>query len=217
MQLRYAVTVAAMTLAVIGAGFGRTGTMSFKAALELLGFGPCYHMVEVYANEGHDQLWADAINGKPLDDATLLANYRSAVDWPVCSFWREIRASNPQAKIVLTTRDPDAWYESISKTIFLALENHSDDEALNRWRVQTRKLIFEQTFGNDLGRDNAIRVLRAHEADVIASVPADELLVYDVAEGWEPLCAFLGRPVPDAPFPRTNSTAEFRQWTGLDR
>jgi hypothetical protein len=206
-----------MTLEVIGAGFGRTGTMSFKAALEELGLGPCYHMVEVYANEGHDELWADAINGKPLDDATLFENYRSAVDWPVCSFWREIRASNPHARVVLTTRDPDGWYDSISNTIFLALENHSDDASLNRWRVHTRKLIFEQTFGNDLGHDNVIRVLHAHEADVIASVPAEDLLVYDVGDGWQPLCDFLGRPVPDTPFPRTNSTAEFRRWTGLDR
>jgi hypothetical protein len=204
-------------LEVIGAGFGRTGTMSFKAALEQLGFGPCYHMVEVYANEGHTRIWADAINGGPLDDTTLFESYRSVCDWPACSFWQTIRAANPQAKVVLTRRDPDAWYESIANTIFLALENESDDEALNRWRVETRKLIFEQTFGNRLDRDNAIRVLRAHEADVIASVPREELLVYDVADGWEPLCGFLGVAVPAEPFPRTNSTAEFRQWTGLDK
>jgi hypothetical protein len=204
-------------LEVIGAGFGRTGTMSFKAAIDRLGLGPCYHMVEVYANDGHADIWTQAINGAPLDEPTLFEKYRSVCDWPACSFWREIRASHPQAKVVLTRRDPDAWYESISNTIFLALENESDDEALNRWRVQTRKLILEQTFGNELDRDNALQVLRAHEADVIASVPAGELLVYDVAEGWEPLCDFLDVPVPDEPFPRTNSTAEFRQWTGLDR
>jgi hypothetical protein len=205
-----------MELEVIGAGFGRTGTMSFKSALDRLGLGPCYHMIEVYANEGHAGIWSDAINGGPLDAATLFGQYRSACDWPVCSFWHEVWASNPGAKIVLTTRDPDAWYASISNTIFQALEHESDDEQLNRWRVQTRKMIFEQTFGNDLSRDNVVRVLRAHEADVIASVPEDSLLVYDVSSGWEPLCTFLGVDVPDEPFPRTNSTAEFRQWTHLD-
>jgi hypothetical protein len=205
-----------MELEVIGAGFGRTGTMSFKSALDRLGLGPCYHMIEVYANEGHADIWSDAINGEPLDGATLFEHYRSACDWPVCSFWHEVWASNPSAKIVLTTRDPGAWYESISNTIFQALEHESDDEQLNRWRVQTRKMIFEQTFGDDLSRDNVVRVLRAHEADVIASVPEDSLLVYDVSSGWEPLCTFLGVDVPDEPFPRTNSTAEFRQWTHLD-
>jgi hypothetical protein len=205
-----------MKLEVIGAGFGRTGTLSLKGALDQLGFGPTYHMVEVYANEGHADIWSVAINGGELDQDTLFEKYRSACDWPVCAFWREAWASNPQAKIILTTRDPDAWYASISKTIFQALEHEADDDALNRWRVQTRRMIFEQTFGNDLGYDNAIKVLRAHEADVIASVPAGELLVYDVKDGWEPLCEFLGVAVPDEPFPQTNSTTEFRVMTGLD-
>jgi hypothetical protein len=204
-------------LEVIGAGFGRTGTMSFKTALEALGLGPCYHMIEVYANEGHVDLWSAAIDGGPLDVHTLFGGYRTVCDWPACSFWKEIRAASPGAKVVLTRRDPDAWYTSISNTIFLALDHETDDELLTRWRTKTRKLIFDQTFGNDFGRDNVLAVLRAHEADVIASVPPEQLLVYDVAEGWEPLCAFLDLPVPDQPFPRTNSTAEFRQWTGLDR
>jgi sulfotransferase family protein len=205
-----------VTLDVIGAGFGRTGTMSFQRALNALGVGPCYHMLEVYANDGHDEIWASAINGNPVDWDALFAAYRSVCDWPAVSFWRELKAANPMAKVVLTRRDPDEWYDSIARTIFLALERHTDDEGLARWRDWTRKLIFEQTFGNRLDRANVVSVLRTHEADVIASVPADELLVYDVAEGWPPLCDFLGAPVPDEPFPRLNSTAEFRVWTGLD-
>lgn len=203
-------------LEVIGPGFGRTGTMSFKAALDLLGFGPTYHMVEVYAHDDHTDAWARAINGGPLDVDHIFAGYRSAVDWPACSFWKQLKAANPDAKIVLTRRDPDAWFESISNTIFQALNAEHLDPERNEWRVQTRKLIFEQTFGNRFDRDHVVSVLRAHEADVIASVPGDELLVFDVAEGWEPLCAFLGVAVPAEPFPRTNSTAEFRAWTGLD-
>jgi len=204
-------------LEVIGPGFGRTGTMSCKAALEQLGFGPCYHMVEVYANEGHVDAWTRTINGVPLDTEEIFAGYRSAVDWPACSFWKQLKAENPAAKLVLTRRDPDAWFASLSSTIFQALRAESDDEQLMRWRVATRRLIFEQTFGNDLTRDHVVHVLRAHENDVIASVPVSSLLVFDVADGWPPLCEFLGVPVPDAPFPHANSTAEFRVWTGLDR
>lgn len=190
--------------------------MSFQRALDALGFGPCYHMLEVYANDGHADVWASAINGDPVDWDALLAAYRSVCDWPAVSFWRELKAANPDAKVVLTRRDPDAWYDSISSTIFLALEQPTADDRLTRMRAWTRKLIFDQTFANRLDRDHVVSVLRAHEADVIASIPEEELLVYDVAEGWPPLCSFLGTAVPDEPFPRLNSTAEFRVWTGLD-
>jgi hypothetical protein len=204
-------------LEVIGPGFGRTGTMSCKAALDQLGFGPCYHMVEVYANEGHVDAWTRTINGVPLDTEEVFAGYRSAVDWPACSFWKQLKAENPAAKLVLTRRDPDAWFASLANTIFQALRAETDDEQLMRWRVATRQLIFEQTFGNDLTRDHVVHVLRAHENDVIASVAASSLLVFDVVDGWPPLCEFLDLPVPDTPFPHANSAAEFRVWTGLDQ
>ena len=201
---------------MIGPGFGRTGTMSCKAALERLGFGPCYHMIEVREAAGHVDAWTGAINSAPTDWARLFAGYRAVVDWPACAFWREIWTAYPEAKMVLTRRDPDAWFDSIEQTIFKALRAPSPDEELVRWRVQTRRLIFEQTFGNDLSRDHCISVLRAHEADVISSVPAERLLVFEVGDSWEPLCAFLGVAVPDEPFPHANSAAEFRVWTGLD-
>ena len=204
-----------MALDVIGPAFGRTGTMSCKAALERLGFGPCYHMDEVYKREDEPR-WAAAIDGAPLAIDEIFRDYRATVDWPACSFWKQLKAANPNAKVVLTRRDPERWYESIRQTIFQALPAHTDDQRRNRWRASTRKLIFEQTFGNDLGHDNVIATLRAHEADVIASVDPAELLVFDVAEGWGPLCSFLGVREPAEPFPRTNSTEEFRSWTGLD-
>jgi hypothetical protein len=206
-----------VNLSVIGPGFGRTGTMSFKAALDRLGFGPTYHMDEVYENDGHVDAWTEIINGGPPDFAALLARYRSAVDWPACSYWRQLWQANLDAKLVLTRRDPDAWFESMSNTIFPALRARSEDADRNRWRVATRRLIFHETFGDRFDRDSVIAVLRAHERDVIASVPSEQLLVYDVSEGWEPLCRFLRVPVPGEPFPRVNSTAEFRVWTGLDR
>lgn len=204
-----------MALEVVGPGFGRTGTMSCKAALEQLGFGPCYHMVEVYENDGHVDAWTAAINGGPLAIDRIFGRYRSVVDWPACSFWKQLLAANPAARVVLTRRNPDAWFESMTNTIFQALRAPHEDEARNRWRAATRQLIFTQTFGDRFDHDHVIDVMRAHEADVIASVPPDQLLVFDVADGWEPLCAFLDVAVPSAPFPRTNSTEEFRAWTGL--
>jgi len=204
-------------LEVIGPGFGRTGTTSLKAALNELGLGPCYHMMEVYENDGHIELWAAAINGAPLAGDTIFDHYRSVADWPACSFWKELKAANPAAKIVLTRRNPDAWFESMTNTILQALRTESDDEQLNRWRVSTRKLIFEQTFGDRFDRDHMVSVMRAHEDDVVASCRPDELLVFDVADGWGPLCAFLDVPVPVTPFPRANTAGEFRERTGLDR
>jgi hypothetical protein len=205
-----------LTIDVVGPGFGRTGTTSGKAALELLGFGPCYHMQEVY-ERAHIEAWEAVIAGAPLDCDRMFAGFRSTLDWPACSYWKEIKRANPMAKVLLTRRDPDAWFDSIEQTIFPALRAEHPDPLRTRWRASTRKLIFEETFGNRFDRAHVIGVLRAHEQDVIASVSRDELLVFDVADGWVPLCAFLGVDVPGVPFPHTNSTAEFREETGLDR
>jgi hypothetical protein len=204
-----------MAISVIGPAFGRMGTMSLKAGLERLGLGPCYHMFEVY-EAGHEAVWTEVINDGPADWLAMFRGYKSVVDWPSCSYWKQIWATYPNARIVLARRDADAWFSSMEQTIFQALRAHSDDESLNRWRVQTRTLIFEETFGNDLSRAHCIDVLRAHETDVIASVPQHQLLVYEMGDGWEPLCAFLDLPVPDDPFPHSNTTAEFRVTTGLD-
>jgi hypothetical protein len=204
-----------MAISVIGPAFGRMGTMSLKSALERLGFGPCYHMFEVY-EAGHEGAWTDVINGGVADWPPLFAAYQSVVDWPACTYWKQIWTTYPDARIVLARRDANAWFSSMEQTIFQALWSRSDDESRNRWRVQTRKLIFEQTFGNDLTRAHCIEVLRAHEADVIASVPSNQLLVYEVGAGWAPLCAYFDVPEPDEPFPHSNTTADFRIWTGLD-
>jgi hypothetical protein len=110
-----------MGLQVIGAGFGRTGTMSLKLALEQLGFGPCYHMMEVFAHPEHNAVWEGATLGQPTDWPAFLAPYRAAVDWPVCNFWRELAVVFPDAKFILTERDPEKWYNSISQTIIPAM------------------------------------------------------------------------------------------------
>lgn len=205
-----------MALQVIGAGFGRTGTMSLKLALELLGLGPCYHMVELIKQPARAAHWNAIIDGAAPDWDAIFAGYGSTCDWPSTSYFRQIHAFYPRAKVVLTRRDPDAWYESIRKTI---LEIHTRQPAEDRaeQRRMVDALVMRGTFDGRLAdRQHALAVLRAHEADVIASVPADSLLVYDVAEGWDPLCRFLGVPQPQSPFPHVNSTQEFRSRAGLD-
>jgi hypothetical protein len=203
-----------MALAVIGAGFGRTGTLSLKGALEQLGFGPCYHMTEVFAHPEHVPRWRDAAEGRPVDWDAVFAGYRATVDWPACAFWRALVARWPDAKVILTVRDPARWYESVSKTIAVAMQRELPPEAPESARAHmamVRRLVLEATFdGRFEDRGHALAVYEAHNEAVRRALPGERLLVYEVSEGWEPLCRFLGRPVPEAPFPKVNSTDEFR-------
>lgn len=201
-----------MSMDVIGAGFGRTGTFSLKTALEELGFTPCYHMREVFHNPDHAQVWERAARGDPPDWRAFLAPYRAAVDWPACYFWRDLVAAFPDAKVLLTERDPETWYRSISRTIFdyIQLTDQLVHEPGRGPQSRLSRLIVEErTFGGRLDHDHAIAVYQAHNAAVKEAL-GDKLLIYDVGQGWEPLCAFLGVAVPDAPFPKSNSTDEFR-------
>ena len=200
-----------MSIMVIGAGFGRTGTLSLKTALEQLGLGPCHHMVELFKHPEQIPVWDAATDGAPVDWEALLAGYRSIVDWPGCHFWRELVDRYPGAKVVLTVRDPAGWYRSASDTIFRFMqEKPKDDPAYQaQWRL-ARKMILQQTFGGSTADPElAMEVLKMHDAEVKRTVPDDRLLVYEVKQGWAPLCAFLGLPVPDTPFPKSNTTEEF--------
>ncbi len=208
-----------MTLQIIGAGFGRTGTLSLKGAIEQLGHGPCYHMMEVYPRPDHASAWLAAANGGALDTDLVFDGFPATVDWPGCSFWKQLFEATPGAKVLLSQRPPDVWYESFSKTIVASLDRpHRDDADANAVQLRTmaRAVVWGTFDGEVHDRDHVLAVLAAHEADVVATVPPEQLLVFDVAEGWEPLCRFLEVPVPDEPFPRVNTTAEFRERSGLD-
>ena len=203
-----------MSLRVIGAGFGRTGTLSLKGALEHLGFGPCYHMIEVIDHPEHVDFWQRAAAGAAVDWDEILAGYRAAVDWPACSFYAELAARYPEAKVILTARDPERWYQSAWQTIFPRITRPvSPDDALAWVRIRMqRKIVIEQAFGGDIeDREHALAVFRQHVAEVQRAIPPERLLVYRVADGWEPLCRFLERPVPDQPFPHVNASDEFRR------
>lgn len=201
-----------MAVKIIGAGFGRTGTMSIKAALEKLGLAPCHHMSEVFAHPEQIPQWHAAGRGETIDWRAFVGGYPALIDWPSAHFWRELMAAFPEASVLLTVRDPEAWWNSFSETILQVLGGPPPpDPALAGWPAMVDTLITQRTFGGRPGdRDHAIAVFRRHIADVKAAVPAGRLLVYEAREGWQPLCDMLGLAVPDEPFPRVNDTAEFK-------
>jgi hypothetical protein len=201
-----------MALQVIGAGLGRTGTMTLKTALEQLGLGPCHHMVEVFANiASQGPFWRAVAGGAVPDWDAGFAGYASSVDWPSAHYYKALAAHWPKAKVILSRRDPQRWYESMSETILKAMASYPAPSGGAREHPMrfANMIVAEQTFGGDFSRDNVIATFERHNAEVVASIPADRLLVFEAAQGWQPLCDFLGVPVPDAPFPRTNSREEF--------
>lgn len=195
-----------MPLKVIGAGFGRTGTLSLKLALEQLGFGPCHHMLEVFAHPETIPLWIAAAEGRP-NWQTIFKDYGAAVDWPTATFYRQLAEAYPDAKVVLTERDPDAWFASTQATIFARdLPPDSDDP----WVVMVTKVINDLFERRMHDKERLLSVYQAHNARVREVIPPERLLVYRVSEGWAPLCAFLGVPVPEGPMPKVNITEEFQ-------
>jgi hypothetical protein len=198
---------------VIGAGFGRTGTLSLKTALEELGCGPCYHMMEVFDKPRHVALWQAAAEGRPIDWDDLFAGYNSAVDWPACSFYEQLIDLYPDAKVLLTVRDPEKWYESVGNTIYPSTQEAGDSPDRRAHLHMIKTLIWQRTFhGRFEDKQHALAIFEQHNREVTQRVPAERLLVYDVREGWEPLCRFLGVPVPkDTAFPRLNDTATFQR------
>lgn len=198
-----------MTLSVFSAGFGRTGTMSLKLALEQLGFGPCHHMIEVIGNgDAQVPLWNAALNGEP-DFEAIYSGYGAAVDWPTAAFWQELAVAYPDAKVILSSRSAESWYNSISETILATVWDEASwpPPAVEWFRMVSK--VLERSLGTARDKDSILAAFEAHEAAVKAAIPAGRLLVHSAKEGWAPLCAFLGVPVPDAPYPRTNSKEEF--------
>ena len=200
--------------------------MSLKVAVETLGFDPCYHMTEVFAHPEHTGFWISAWREEPADWDGVLGEYEAAVDWPACTFYEELMERHPDAKVILSVRDPERWYESVRNTIYelsVVIPRHPI------YRIGYKlvsffvfrgsgnvdladEIIWQGTFdGRFEDKHHAIEVFERHNAVVQQRVPENRLLVYDVKAGWGPLCEFLGVDVPDEPFPRTNDTAEMRR------
>jgi hypothetical protein len=213
---------------VVGAGLGRTGTTSLKAALEVLGFGPSYTLSEVFRNPRHVGFWESASSpaGEGVDWERFFAGYGVAVDWPACSFYGELTEAFPETPVILTVRDPAEWYESMRSTIYqlrrlttgplpvraaFAFARLFVPGVAGAVRLADR-LVWEDTFdGRFEDRYYAMEVFERHNEAVRRRVPPERLLVFDVREGWQPLCNFLGVEAPDGPFPRLNKTQAMRR------
>ena len=206
-----------MTLRVIGAGFGRTGTASLQQALQLLGFDKCYHMAEVLQRVEDATVWDAAMAGQPVDWDTLFTGYQAAVDWPACTFYQALMQQYPEAKVILTVRDPETWHASAMHTIFGVRSVPVSQmgplgPVFQTIRPMHDHVIWDGTFhGRFAEKEHAIDVFTRHNDEVERVVPHERLLVYEVSQGWEPLCQFLDRPVPAEPFPHMNTSAEFQQ------
>jgi hypothetical protein len=210
------------TLKLIGAGMPRTGTMTQKLALERLGLGPCFHWVDVLADlPVQVPRWHAALRGE-ADPAAILHGFPSTVDWPGGFFFRELLAAHPEAKVLLSVRDPDRWEPSFRETIvdlrfgeslirLLSSARAHVDPDWARYLEFVDAMFWEPggTFAAGHDPDDLKAAFVAHNEAVRAHVPADRLLVWDVREGWEPLCAFLNVEVPDEPLPHANDRATF--------
>ena len=218
---------------VIGAGFGRTGTTSLKAALEELGFGPSYSLSEIFAHPEHVGVWEAARGAAKLGSAgdkvgwqEFLAPYEVAVDWPACSFYEELMEAFPGAPVILTVRDSERWYESMRSTIYqirkvttgpplvkaaFAFAGLFAPGVTGTARLADH-IVWEDTFNGCFeDRAYAMEVFRRHNEAVRRHVPPERLLVFDVRQGWAPLCEFLDVGVPDRPFPYLNEAQAMRR------
>jgi len=214
---------------LVGAGLPRTGTMSTRAALQQILQGNVYHMATVMNERpDHHPHWRKVCEGAASDAEwrTLLADYRGGVDYPISFFYKEIFKAFPNAKVLLNVRDPVRWYESVKNAI------HRLHLTFSAWpctwflaatgQLDAMNLVFKlsdlvpgcSSGGTGMfssvaaGQQAAVQFFHDHVEEVKATIPADQLLVWEVKEGWAPLCKFLDVPVPDTPFPRVNDTAQ---------
>jgi Sulfotransferase domain len=203
---------------VIGAGLPRTGTLSQKVALEMLGFGPCYHMVNVLTNLSLSKQWEQAMD-ENVDWDEVFGEHESTVDWPGAFFYRQLADAYPDAKVVLSTRDPEAWERSMRDTIWDHIYGHSAmahiskarelvDPGWNEFmRLCSRMWAAQGVFSSvELRPGQLAEAVDRYQEQVQRNIPEERLLVWSVTEGWEPLCAFLEVDVPDAQFPRLNDS-----------
>lgn len=215
-----------MRYKVIGAGFGRTGTVSMKIALEKLGFFPCYHMGEVFIprpgyNDGHLDAWYDFYEkGQAMDWQWLFESYQATVDFPACLHYRELIQTFPDAVVVLNVRDPDKWFDSWQH-LWSVIDTVNDPDKIVRFHkfYSVAFALRDEYFGGKIERESSIAAYNQHLDAVRRDVPANKLLEFSVTEGWKPLCEFLNLDVPDSPFPHLNEREgmldihKFIMWT----
>jgi len=203
-----------MSLKVLGAGLGRTGTMSLKLALEQLLNGRCYHMLELFQNlHEHVPYWQAAAKGEAIDWDKIYGDYVAAVDEPTSLMWETLIDVYPEALVILSVRDPDSWWRSANATIMEVKRMAPPPEEPDRqiWHDMIMTLYRRQYPGGTDDGEAAKAAFSEHIRQVKATVPAERLLVWQASEGWQPICDALGLPVPDEPFPHSNTREEFQE------
>ncbi|ORZ01265.1 P-loop containing nucleoside triphosphate hydrolase protein [Syncephalastrum racemosum] len=204
-------------LKVIGAGFGRTGTNSLKEALNILGY-TTHHMEELMLNPNSEpHLFTEAyFHPEKADFDRIYQGFDAAVDWPTAAFYEPLMKKYPEAKVILSVRDAEGWYKSASNTIFKNVDGLPEGTPEHRVRaVEMAKTVLCNGYFNGVesikDKDYMVKRFNENTEEVKRKVPADRLLVFEVGEGWDRLCEFLGKPIPDVPYPNTNSTKEFTE------
>ncbi|MEP6647337.1 MAG: sulfotransferase family protein [Saprospiraceae bacterium] len=212
-----------MSIQVFGTGQGRTGTTSLKQALEHLGYGKCYHMFELLNNPEQVIYFEKAERGEEVDWDNLFKGYHSACDFPVIRYYQDILKRYPDARVIHTIRDQESWFKSASNTIFwvtqpspmrifkMMIRLPFSPTLRKRLRVlKFNGMMIRKVFGEDLkNKEKIIDVFNKYNDEILRNIPKEKMLIYDVKDGWEPLCRFLGVPVPKIPFPKSNTTDEF--------
>jgi hypothetical protein len=212
-----------MALKVIGTGMGRTGTHSLKLALEELGFSKCYHMEDLLNRPADIIYWEDAYAGKSINWDELFSGYQAAVDIPTFMFYKELLLKYPEAKFIHTTRDPESWYKSFGDTIIksskpsigqiLAMSVRLPFSSKLRGQLRVFKFtgVFMKHFlpAGYTDKEKTIAAFKEWNRQVLEYIPKEKMLVFNAKEGWEPLCRFLNVPVPQKPYPHSNTTQEF--------
>lgn len=217
-----------MGLKVIGAGLPRTGTASLKVALQILLKGRCYHMSELHDHPEHWRYWGAAAKGEAINWEELFSGYSAAVDGPTCFFWPELMREYPDALIVLSIRDADSWFDSWQQTVRKSAvqrdirarpagrgetpinATHATEEHRPGMAARPAAMHARMPYRRDGSREEVIRGFEKHNSAVRTGVPPERLVVWRPSDGWAPLCAALGMPVPDEPFPHLNSRRTFR-------
>lgn len=207
-----------MELEIIGAGLGRTATRSLQQALEQLGYAPCHHMFEVNDHPEQATPFLRAARGELDPMIEFCGRYRAVVDWPAAAFWKPLAEAYPDAKVILSVRSAEDWHASVMDTIYPSSRAVmlARPPELGDIPAMLDEVIWRGTFdGKVRRREHAIAVYEAHNAEVVATIAPDRLLVYEVGSGWDPLCRFLGLDVPDTPYPTSNTRSSFDEESGM--
>lgn len=215
-----------MAIKVIGVGGPRTGTATLKEALEIIGFGKCYHMEWLFNHQEDLKYWHELFDTGTTNFDRLFDGFQSTVDFPGYLNYQALFKQYPTAKFVLNDRDPEAWYESAKHTV------HSvTPQTFTQKLKMLRKMIFSRRFrrlaqsfrlvekylwkgkynGEFQNKEKTIARYKAFQEEVINTIPAEQLLVYKVSDGWEPLCEFLEVPIPEEVFPHKNKRKNFQE------